>query len=113
MQILQKAQYLRHEQYGLGVVTSSNAERTTIEFDLHGTKTFITSLMVVELLRGEAPANPAPPKPRKKQPLLPQQPSPKPPPGKAEPDSLGETHKTSAASVVMFDKDKKVRWKAP
>ena len=66
MQILQKAQYLRHEQYGLGVVTSSNAERTTIEFDLHGTKTFITSLMVVDLLRGEAPAKPAPPKPRKK-----------------------------------------------
>ena len=25
----------------------------------------------------------------------------------------GETHKTSAASVVMFDKDKKVIWKAP
>ncbi len=66
MQILQKAQYLRHEQYGLGVVTSSNAERTTIKFDLHGTKTFITSLMVVDLLRGEAPAKPAPPKPRKK-----------------------------------------------
>ena len=56
MQILQKDQYLRHVQYGLGVVTSSNAERTTIEFDLHGTKKFRTSLMVVELLRGEAPA---------------------------------------------------------
>ena len=25
----------------------------------------------------------------------------------------GETHKTSAASVVLFDKDKKVLWKAP
>ena len=25
----------------------------------------------------------------------------------------GETHKTSAASVVLFDKDKKVFWKAP
>ncbi len=66
VQILQKAQYLRHEQYGLGVVTSSNAERTTIEFDLHGTKKFSTSLMVVELLAGAAPAKPAPPKPRKK-----------------------------------------------
>ncbi len=65
MQILQQAQYLRHEQYGLGVVTSSNAERTTIEFDLHGTKKFSTSLMVVDLLRGEAPAKPAPPKRRK------------------------------------------------
>ncbi len=27
--------------------------------------------------------------------------------------STGETHKTSAASVVMFDKDKNVIWKAP
>jgi len=27
--------------------------------------------------------------------------------------STGETHKTSAASVVMFDKDKNVLWKAP
>ena len=25
----------------------------------------------------------------------------------------GETHKTSAASLVLFDKDKKVLWKAP
>lgn len=27
--------------------------------------------------------------------------------------ATGETHKTSAASVVLFDKDKKVLWKAP
>ncbi len=66
MQILRQAQYLRHDQYGLGVVTSSNAERTTIEFDLHGTKKFSTSLMVVELLSGEAPAKLSPPKRRKK-----------------------------------------------
>jgi hypothetical protein len=25
----------------------------------------------------------------------------------------GETHKTSAASLVLFDKDKNVIWKAP
>ena len=25
----------------------------------------------------------------------------------------GETHKTSAASVVLFDKDKQVVWQAP
>jgi len=66
VQILRPTQYLRHEQYGLGVVTSSNTERTTIEFDLHGTKMFSTSLMVVELLRGEAPAKPAPQKRRNK-----------------------------------------------
>ncbi|OFW04369.1 MAG: hypothetical protein A3G20_02700 [Acidobacteria bacterium RIFCSPLOWO2_12_FULL_59_11] len=59
MQILHHAQYLKHGQYGLGVVTESNAERTTIDFDLHGIKKFVTSLMVVELLPGAAPARPA------------------------------------------------------
>lgn len=55
MKALKQAQYLRHFQYGLGVVTVSNAERTTIDFDLHGSKTFVTSLMQVELLPGRAP----------------------------------------------------------
>ncbi|MBI1955758.1 MAG: hypothetical protein HYS38_05140 [Acidobacteria bacterium] len=66
MQVLRHAQYLKHGQYGLGVVTESNAERTTINFDLHGIKKFVTSLMVVELLPGEAPAKPAPSKHRTK-----------------------------------------------
>ena len=35
MQILRQSQYLKHAQYGLGVVTESNASRTTIDFDLH------------------------------------------------------------------------------
>ena len=59
MQILRQAQYLKHDQYGLGVVTASNAERTTIDFDLHGVKKFVTGLLVVELLSGAAPARPA------------------------------------------------------
>ena len=59
MQVLRQAQYLKHAQYGLGVVVESNAERTTIEFDDHGTKKFVTSLMVVELLSGEAPNKPS------------------------------------------------------
>ncbi len=66
MQVLRQAQYLKHGQYGLGVVTESNAERTTIDFDLHGIKKFVTSLMVVELLPGGAPTKPAPPKRRTK-----------------------------------------------
>ena len=66
MQILRQAQYLKHDQYGLGVVTASNAERTTIDFDLHGIKKFVTSLLVAELLPGAAPARPALPKHRTK-----------------------------------------------
>jgi hypothetical protein len=60
MQVLREAQYLKHGQYGLGVVTQSNSERTTIDFELHGIKKFVTSLLVVELLPGQAPAKAAP-----------------------------------------------------
>ena len=48
--------YIKHFQYGCGVVTQSDTERTTIDFDAHGTKKFVTSMMVVE------PAEGAPPK---------------------------------------------------
>ncbi len=59
MQSLAEGQFVRHVRYGLGVVTQSNAERTSIDFHLHGPKKFATKLMVVELT-DEAP----PPKPR-------------------------------------------------
>jgi hypothetical protein len=65
MQILRQAQYVKHGQYGLGVVTDSNAERTTIDFDLHGLKKFVTQLMVVELMAGEAPKKPAQSRPKR------------------------------------------------
>jgi hypothetical protein len=55
MQILKQNQYLRHAQYGLGVVSQSNAERTTIDFEEHGVKKFVTELMQCELLAGAAP----------------------------------------------------------
>jgi len=66
MQILRETQYLKHGQYGLGVVTQSNSQRTTIDFELHGTKKFVTSLLVAELLPGHAPAKLALPKQSKK-----------------------------------------------
>jgi len=53
---LDEGAYITHFQYGLGVVTESNSEKTSIDFDLHGPKKFVTSLMVV------APAEGAPPK---------------------------------------------------
>ena len=55
MQILIEGQAIRHDQYGLGVVTESNTERTTIDFDDHGLKKFVTSIWVAELI-GEPPA---------------------------------------------------------
>ena len=71
MEILRQSQYLRHAKYGLGVVTNSNAERTTIDFDDHGEKKFVTGLMVVELLAGAAPNRPKAPTKRASKPRAP------------------------------------------
>jgi hypothetical protein len=54
VQTLVEGQAIRHDQYGLGVVTESNVERTTIDFDNHGVKKFVTSIWTAELI-GEPP----------------------------------------------------------
>ena len=48
-------QYIKHSQYGCGVITESDPSRTTIDFDIHGIKKFVTSLMVVEPAEGVPP----------------------------------------------------------
>jgi len=53
--VLEEGQTIRHEQYGIGTVTESNAERTTIDFDNHGTKKFVTSIWTAEVI-GDVPA---------------------------------------------------------
>ncbi len=60
MQSLSEGQFVRHGQYGLGVVTQSNTERTSIDFHLHGAKKFATRLMVVELTDEAPPPKPHP-----------------------------------------------------
>ena len=67
MHVLPEGQYIKHELYGFGVVTESDGERTTIDFDSHGKKKFVTSLMTAELV-GEAPPRPARSRRRKKVP---------------------------------------------
>jgi hypothetical protein len=54
VQILVEGQTIRHQQYGVGAVTESNTERTTIDFDDHGVKKFVTSMWTAELI-GEPP----------------------------------------------------------
>ena len=49
MTALPKGQYIRHYRYGFGVITESDDEGTSIEFESRGTKKFVTKLMVVEL----------------------------------------------------------------
>ncbi len=48
MKALPKGQYIKHFLYGFGVITESDEERTSIDFDLHGIREFVTSLMVVD-----------------------------------------------------------------
>ena len=55
MKALAEGLYIKHFQYGLGVVTDSDAERTSIDFDLHGPKKFVTSIMMVEPAEGTPP----------------------------------------------------------
>jgi hypothetical protein len=55
LQSLTVGQYIRHFQYGCGVITESDSIRTTIDFDLYGIKKFVTSLMVVEPAEGVPP----------------------------------------------------------
>ncbi len=55
MKGLSEGQYIKHFQYGLGVITETDADRTSIDFDVHGMKKFVTSLMVVEPAEGTPP----------------------------------------------------------
>ncbi len=55
MRVLSEGQQIKHEQYGLGTVTRSDNDRTHVDFNDHGEKLFVTSLMSAELI-GEAPA---------------------------------------------------------
>jgi hypothetical protein len=66
MHSLPEGRCVRHFQYGLGVVTQSDAERTSIDFHLHGPKKFVTKLMVVELSNEAMPPKPLPARRRKK-----------------------------------------------
>ncbi len=55
MKAYKESQYLKHALYGYGVVTESDMERTTIDFETHGKKKFVTSMVVVELVDGDPP----------------------------------------------------------
>ena len=49
MNAIPEGQYVKHYRYGMGVVTESDERQTSIDFDVHGLKRFVTTLMVVEL----------------------------------------------------------------
>lgn len=59
MKPMSVSQRVVHEQYGLGTITEVGPKYTTIEFDLHGRKKFVTSIVILE------PSS-APPPPRRR-----------------------------------------------
>src|SRR3989441_12298819 len=65
VQVMQEGQTIKHGMYGLGIVTASDQERTAVDFDDHGPKLFVTSIMTAELI-SEAPATPPKTKRRRK-----------------------------------------------
>jgi len=65
VQILDAGQTVRHTQYGVGTVTESDSDRTTVEFDDHGMKKFVTSIWSAEVV-GEIAGRPTRPKRRRK-----------------------------------------------
>jgi hypothetical protein len=65
VQVLEAGQTVRHMQYGVGTVTESDSDRTTVEFDDHGMKKFVTSMWSAEVV-GEVAGRPARPKRRRK-----------------------------------------------
>lgn len=61
MRVLEVGQQVRDAKYGLGIVTGANEQYTTIKFDDHGLKKYVTSLMQMEAV---AAGETKPPKPR-------------------------------------------------
>ena len=59
MRPVRAGQGLRHDVFGFGVAVASTEARTTIDFQEHGRKTFVTELLVAELV---AQVPPKPPK---------------------------------------------------
>ena len=49
MNAIGEGQYFKHYRYGMGVVTESDHRETSIDFDAHGLKRLVTTLLVVEL----------------------------------------------------------------
>ena len=41
---MQEGQTIKHDLFGLGIVTASDPERTAVDFDDHGPKLFVTSI---------------------------------------------------------------------
>lgn len=58
MMTYEEGQGVKHSQYGLGTILASDEDRTSIDFVEHGTKKFVTSMVVLELTDERPAARP-------------------------------------------------------
>lgn len=49
MNTYEEGQHVKHGHYGLGTIVATDEERTSIDFVEHGTKKFVTSMVVLEI----------------------------------------------------------------
>src|SRR5882762_2418174 len=52
MDVMPEGQAIRHEIYGAGIVIASDSDRTSIHFETHGRKLFVTGMMKAEIVGG-------------------------------------------------------------
>jgi hypothetical protein len=55
MKVLPKEQYSKYFQYRHAVITESDEQRASIDFDIHGMKKFVARLMAVDPAEGTPP----------------------------------------------------------
>jgi hypothetical protein len=58
--VLEGGQRVRHAIFGLGVTTAATIDRTAVSFDRDGPRSFVTSMLEVEVLSAPPPGAPAP-----------------------------------------------------
>jgi hypothetical protein len=55
MRLFAKGDRVTQPQYGAGTITDVNEQHTVIDFDEHGSRTFVTSMVTLEASRTPAP----------------------------------------------------------
>ena len=53
--VYEEGTQVKHQQYGVGTIVTSDEDRTSIDFTDHGTKKFVTSMVVLEITEDQPP----------------------------------------------------------
>ena len=64
--VYEEGTQVKHQQYGVGTIVTSDEDRTSIDFTDHGTKKFVTSLVVLEITEDQPPRKAKRARPRRR-----------------------------------------------